>query len=47
MIQPTLITLHPHEYSQELRYYLAVNLHRCVESYNILDDLSRRVCWNA
>ena len=46
MIQPTLINLHSHEYSQELRYYLAVNLNRCVESCNILDNLSRRLCWN-
>ena len=46
MIQPTLINLHSHEYSQELRFYLAVNLNRCVESCNILDNLSRRLCWN-
>ena len=42
--RPTLINLHPNEYSQELRYYsFAVNLDRCVGSYNTLDDLSNRV----
>ena len=31
--QPTLINLHPNEYSQELRYYqFGVNLDRCVRS---------------
>ena len=45
MIQPTLINLHPNEYSQELRYYLfAVNLDRRTGSCNTLDDLSGRVC---
>ena len=45
MIQPTLINLHPNEYTQGLRYYpFAVNLDRCVGSYNSLNDLSNRVC---
>ena len=45
MTQPTLINLHPNEYSQELRYYLfAANLGRCGGSCNPLDDLSSRVC---
>ena len=45
MTHPTLINLHPNEYSQGLRYYpFAVNLDRCVGSFNILDDLSNRVC---
>ena len=44
MAQPTLITLHPKKYSQELRYYpLAVNLDRCVGSCNTFDDLSDKV----
>ena len=39
--QPTLINLHPNEYSQELLYYLlAFNLDRCVRSCNTLHDLS-------
>ena len=38
MTQPTLSSLHPNEYSQELRYYpFAVNLDRCAGSCNILD----------
>ena len=37
MIQPTLINLHPNEYSQEFHYYpFAVKLDRCVGSRNIL-----------
>ena len=45
MIQPTLINLHPNEYSQELHYYrFAVKLDRCVESCNTLNDLSNKVC---
>ena len=44
MPQPTLINLHPNEYSQELRYYpFAVNLNRYVGSCNFLDDLFSRV----
>ena len=43
--QPTLINLHPNQYTQGLRYYpFAVNLDRCVGSYNTLNDLSNTVC---
>ena len=43
--QPTLINLHPNEYSQEFHYYpFAVNLDRCVGSRNTLNDLSNKVC---
>ena len=39
MTQRTLINLHPSEYSQKLHYYpFSVNLDRCVESCNTLDD---------
>ena len=39
MTQPTLINLHPSEYSQELHYYpFTVNLDRCVRSCKTLDD---------
>ena len=45
MIQPTLFNLHPNEYSQGLRYSpSAVNLDRCMESCNNLNDLSNRLC---
>ena len=45
MTQPTLIILHPNEYSQELYYYLFPgNLDRCAGSCNTLDDLPSRVC---
>ena len=45
MIQPTLINLHPNEYSQEFHYYpFSVKLDRCVGSYNNLNDLSNKVC---
>ena len=45
MIQPTLINLHPNEYSQELHYHpLAVKLDRCVGSCNTLNDSSIKVC---
>ena len=43
--QPTLINLHPNEYSQELHYYPFVNKSdRCVGSCNTLNDLSNKVC---
>ena len=43
--QPTLIKLHPNEYSQEFHYcQFAVKLDRCVGSCIILDDLSNKVC---
>ena len=45
MIQPTLLNLHPNEYSQELHYYpFAVKSDRCVRSFNALNDLSNKVC---
>ena len=44
-IQPTLINLHPNEYSQEFHYYhVLVKLDRCFGSYNILNDLSNKAC---
>ena len=43
MIQPTLINLHPNEYSQEFHYYpFAVKLDRCAGSCNTLNDLSNK-----
>ena len=45
MIQPTLINLHPNEYSQEFTYYPFVfKLDRCAGSCNTLNDLSNKVC---
>ena len=42
-IQPTLINLHPNEYSHELYCYpFAVKLDRCVGSCNTLNDLSNK-----
>ena len=39
MIQPTLINLHPNDYSQEFHYYpFAVKFDRCVGSCNILNN---------
>ena len=44
-IQPTLINLHPNEYSHEFHYYpFSVKLDRCVGSCNTLNDLSNKVC---
>ena len=44
MIQPTLINLHPNEYSQEFRLYpFSVKLDRCVGSCNTLKDLPNKV----
>ena len=43
-IHPTLINLHPDEYSKELHYYpFAVKLDKCVGSCNNLNDLSSKV----
>ena len=43
--QPTLINLHPNQYTQGLHYYpFAVSLDRCIGSYNTLNDLSNTVC---
>ena len=45
MIQPTLINLHPNEYSQELHCYpFSVKLDRCIGSCNTINDLSNKVC---
>ena len=45
MIQPTLINLHPNEYSQKFSFCpLAVKFDRCVGSCNTLNDLSNKVC---
>ena len=45
MIQPTLINLHPNEYSQEFHYYpFSVKLDRCVGSCNTMNHLSNKVC---
>ena len=45
MTRPTLINLHPDEYTQGLHYYqFAVNLDRCIESCNTLNELSNKVC---
>ena len=43
-IQPTLINLHPKEYSQEFHYYsFSVKLDKCVWSCNTLNDLSNKI----
>ena len=45
MNPPTISSLHPDEYSQELRYCpFAVNINRCFRSFNAVDDLYSRVC---
>ena len=45
MIQPTLINLHPDEYSQEFHNYrFAVKLDWCVRNCYPLNDLSNKVC---
>ena len=44
-IQPTLINLHPNEYTQVLHHFsFVVNLDRCVGKCNILNALSNKVC---
>ena len=44
MIQPILINLHPHEYSQKFPYYpFARKLDRCIGSCNTLSNLSNKV----
>ena len=44
-IKPTLINLHPNEYSQKFNYYpFAVKLGRNAESCNNLNDLYNKVC---
>ena len=45
VIQPTLINLHPNEYSQESHYYpLEVKSDRCVRNCGALKDLSNKAC---
>ena len=42
MTQPTIINLHPNEYTQGLHYYpFTVNLDSCIVSCNTLNDLSK------
>ena len=44
MTRPTLINLHPNEYSQEFHYYPSViKLDRCV-SCNTINDWSNKLC---
>ena len=44
-IQPTLINLHPNEYSQEFYYYLSVvKSDICAGSCDTINDLSNKVC---
>ena len=44
MTQPTLVNLHPNEYSQEFHYYpFSVKLDRCIGSCNTLTDLPNKV----
>ena len=44
-IQPTLINLHPNEYSQKIHLYpFVVKLDRYVGSCSILNDFSNKVC---
>ena len=45
MIQPTLINLHPTEYTQGLRQYpFTVNLDKCIGSCHTPNDLSNKIC---
>ena len=45
IIQPTLINLHPNEYSQEFHYYpFSVKLDRSSGSCNTLNDSSKKAC---
>ena len=42
--QPSIINLHPNEYTQGFLYYqFVVNLYKCVGSCNSLNDLSNKV----
>ena len=44
-IQPTIINLHPNEYSQELHYYpFAIKLDKYIGSCKTFNDLSNKVC---
>ena len=45
IIQPTLINLHPNEYSKEFHYYpFAFKLDRCAGIFNTLNDMSNKEC---
>ena len=45
MTKPTLINLHPNEYSQKFYYYpFEVKLDKCVGSCNTLNALANKVC---
>ena len=45
MILPTLINLHPYEYSQEFYHYpFTFKLDRCAGSCNNINNLSNKVC---
>ena len=45
MNQPTLINLHPNEYSQEFDYYpFAFKLNRCAGRWNTLNGLFNEIC---
>ena len=44
-IQPTIIHLHPNEYSQELHYFpFAIKLDKYIGSFDTFNDLSNKVC---
>ena len=44
MVQFTLVNLHPSKYNEGLHYFpFAVNLDRCMESCNSLNDLLNKV----
>ena len=44
LAQPTRINLHCNEYSQELHYWMVIDLCRSAGSCNILNELSNKVC---
>ena len=45
MTQPTLINVHPNEYSQELHHYpFGVKLDRCLGNCNTPNELFNKVC---
>ena len=45
MTQPILTNVRPNEYNQQLCYHpFAVNLDRCVGSFNTLNNQSNKVC---
>ena len=44
-IQPTIINLHPNQYSQDFHYYpFAVKRDQCIGSCNTVNDLSYKAC---